>query len=103
MVGTMTDSLKDKSYLVRLSNASLDIIRALHYRGTNRGESFKKCALEQLAWNIKMSENESETREFEGIMETFLDLLLPENDRKYDGTDEQFINYLNTFVSLGIR
>ncbi len=103
MVSSITNSLEGKSYLARLSNASLDVIRALRYRGTKRGESFKKCALEQLDWNVKISENESEIREFEGIKETFLDLLLPEINRKYSGTEEQFIHYLNTFVLLGIR
>ncbi len=103
MAGPIAKSLNDKSFLVRLSNVSLDIVRTITCSHPKRMESFKACALEQLNGFIIESKNEFEKREFIRIKEVFLDILLDPSERKYCGTVEEFISYLNTFIFMGER
>ncbi len=103
MAGPIAESLNDKSFLVRLSNVSLDIVRTVTCSHPKRKESFKACALEQLDGFIREAKSESEEREFRRIEEIFLDLLLEPNERKYCGTVEEFIHYLNTYIFMGNR
>lgn len=103
MAGPIAESLNNKSFLIRLSNVSLDIVRTITCSNLKRMESFKACALEQLNGFILESKNESEKRELGRIKEIFLDIMLDPNERKYYGTREQFINYLNTFIFMGER
>lgn len=101
MVGSIGDSLKEKSFSVRMANIGLDIIRTFNNANPKRAESFKSCALEQLDFVIQHDGNESHVRECERVKDIFYDIL--EGTNKYDCKKEELVNYLNTFVLMGIR
>lgn len=101
MACSIGKSMEDKRFSVRMANIGLDVIRTFNSTNSKRADSFKKCAVEQLDFVIQHDENQSYVRECERVKEVFLDIL--EDTGKYYCEAQGLIDYLNTFVLMGIR